>query len=76
MKRVMVSQLLKNAKKYFDSVEKGEIFEVFRQGKPIAILSPVTGKTRWSNQRPFEPIKIPGVSGSKLIIEERNRSRF
>jgi antitoxin (DNA-binding transcriptional repressor) of toxin-antitoxin stability system len=76
VKRVTVSQLLKNAKKYFDSVEKGEVFEIFRQGKPVAILSPAIVKTRWSRQNPFEPIRIPGISGSKLIIEERSRHRF
>jgi antitoxin (DNA-binding transcriptional repressor) of toxin-antitoxin stability system len=52
MKRVTVSQLIKTAKKYFDRVEKGETFEIFRRGKLIAILSPV-GKEPTSSSRKF-----------------------
>ncbi len=37
---VTFSELRNNAKKYFDAVEEGETIEVYRNGKPIAILSP------------------------------------
>jgi prevent-host-death family protein len=44
MKTVTFSQLRNNAKKYFDAVEKGETVEVYRHGKPVAILSPAGEK--------------------------------
>jgi len=76
MKTVTFSQLRNNAKKYFDAVEKGESVEVYRHGKPIAMLTPYLGQSRLSRWKTANPIKIPGVSGSKMIIEERRRSRF
>jgi prevent-host-death family protein len=76
MKTVTFSQLRNNAKKYFDAVERGESVEVYRHGKPVALISPAGEKIVGSRRNLFEPIRIPGVSGSKLIIEERKRSRF
>ena len=76
MKIVTFSQLRNNAKKYFDAVENGETVEVYRHGKPVAIVSPVAGKPAGPRRNLFDPIRIPGVSASKLIIEERRRSRF
>jgi antitoxin (DNA-binding transcriptional repressor) of toxin-antitoxin stability system len=75
MKTVTFSQLRNNAKKYFDAVEQGETVEVFRYGKPIAIVSPVLREPsgRWKTAN---PIKIPGVSVSKVFIEERRKSRY
>ena len=40
MKTVTFSQLRNNAKKYFDAVEQGETVEVYRHGKPVAVISP------------------------------------
>ena len=78
MKTVTFSQLRNNAKKYFDAVEKGESVEVYRHGKPIALLTPVLREPalKLSRWKTANPIKIPGVSASKLIIEERRKSRF
>jgi prevent-host-death family protein len=78
MKTVTFSQLRNNAKKYFDAVEKGESVEVYRHGKPIALLTPLNRDQplKLSRWKTANPIKIPGVSGSKLIIEERRKSRF
>ncbi len=76
MKTVTFSQLRNNAKKYFDAVEKGESMEVYRHGKPIALLTPVVREPRLSRWKTANPIKLPGVSASKMIIEERRRSRF
>ena len=69
------TELRNRAKTYFDRVEHGETIEVFRKGKPIAVLSPYRSarKGRWAD---FSPIKVPGVSASKMIIEERRRARF
>jgi len=76
MKTVTFSQLRNNAKKYFDEVEKGETVEVFRHGKPIALLTPVVREQGLSRWKTANPIKLPGVSASRMIIEERRKSRF
>ena len=71
---VTVSELRNNAKKYFDAVEEGETIEVYRKGKPIAILSPYsTGKgERWNRAHPLE---ASGVSLSRIILEDRQDGR-
>ena len=71
---VTFSELRNNAKKYFDAVEEGETIEVYRKGKPIAILSPYsTGKgERWNRSHPLE---ARGVSLSKVVLDERSDER-
>ena len=71
---VTFSELRNNAKKYFDAVEEGETIEVYRKGKPIAILSPYsTGKgDRW---RSAHPLEARGVSLSRIVLEERKDGR-
>ena len=70
MKIVTFSELRNNARKYFDAVEQGESLEIYRKGKPIAIVSPVVphGGLRWSTST---PLLIEGVSLSELIIRDR-----
>lgn len=70
MTTVTFSQLRNNARKYFDMVARGEELEVYRHGKPLAIISP--SSTRRPPPRPaFKPLLIPGVSLSQTIIAER-----
>jgi prevent-host-death family protein len=71
---VTFSELRNNAKKYFDAVEEGETLEIYRNGKPIAVLSPYsTAKgERWSGANPLE---VTGISLSKIILEEREEGR-
>jgi prevent-host-death family protein len=73
MKSVTFSELRNNAKKYFDTVERGESLEVFRHGKPVAILMPAGSRTR-SSAREASPLRIPGVSLAKAILKERQDS--
>lgn len=74
MRTVTFTQLRNHAKKYFDAVEKGEAVEVYRKGKPVAILSPVRplSSGRWKTGR---PLKVTGASLSKAILAERSESR-
>lgn len=67
---VTFSELRHHAKKYFDAVEKGQALEVYRHGKPIAIVSPRVKSSgqRWKSAR---PIRINKVSLSQAILEER-----
>jgi prevent-host-death family protein len=73
MKSVTFSELRNNAKKYFDTVERGETLEVFRHGKPVAILMPA-GSVGRSRTREVSPLRIPGVSLSRAILKERKES--
>ncbi|MBI4237388.1 MAG: type II toxin-antitoxin system prevent-host-death family antitoxin [Deltaproteobacteria bacterium] len=70
MQNVTFSELRNNAKKYFDAVESGETLEVYRNGKPIAMISPARehSLSRWRSAR---PLKIAGISLSRLIMQER-----
>ncbi|HOO73182.1 MAG TPA: type II toxin-antitoxin system Phd/YefM family antitoxin [Spirochaetota bacterium] len=70
MKTATFSDFRNNAKQYFDEVEKGEIIQIYRHGKPVAIISPVGHKdiSRWKDAK---PLTIPGVSLSKAILSER-----
>ncbi len=74
MKTVTFSQLRNNAKRYFDAVEGGETLEVYRHGKPIALLSPARERTtlRWGSSR---PLRLPGISLSEAILADRSESR-
>jgi prevent-host-death family protein len=73
MKTVTFSELRNNAKKYFDTVEQGETLEVFRHGKPVAILMP-SGSWGRSRTREVSPLRIPGVSLARAILKEREDS--
>jgi len=75
MKTATFTELRNNAKRYFDAVEQGESIEIYRHGKPIAILSPAARenpKEYWKNAKPL--FKFDGVSASKMIIQEREES--
>jgi prevent-host-death family protein len=74
MLTVTFTQLRNNAKKYFDAVERGETFEIYRRGKPIALLSPLRldARKRWKR---MNPLQLKGVSLSRLILAERRAGR-
>ena len=65
------TDLRNNAKKYLDLVEKGQEFEIYRNGKPIAILAPHQKQLR-NRWKTAEPLDLGGVSLSRLILEERS----
>ena len=71
---VTFSELRNHARKYFDRVEAGETVEVYRNGKPVARLTPCRGGegSRWKTSN---PLRIPGVSLSRAILDERRESR-
>lgn len=71
MRTATFSEFRNNAREYFDRVEKGETIEIYRHGKPVALLSPVRndGISRLRGQR---PLSIPGVSLSRALRAERD----
>ena len=77
MKTATFTQLRQHAKMYFDAVENGETVRVLRHGKPIANIVPAGGEERIPSwKRPPLRLRIPGVSLSKTILEEREKSRY
>ena len=74
MKTVTCGQLRKKPKKYFDEVEKGKTIEVYRYGKPIAILSPVQEKPHLERWKKANPLFVQGVSLSNAVLNERKKS--
>ncbi len=70
MTSVTFTELRNHARKYFDAVERGESLTIYRRSKPVARLIPHRegGLSRWRDSR---PLKLAGVSLSRLIIAER-----
>lgn len=74
MKTATFSELRNQAKKYFDAVERGETIEIYRHGKPVAILMPFRQHSleRW---RTAQPLSLSGASLSEAILADRAQSR-
>lgn len=75
MLTVTVTDLKSHAEDYFDAVEKGEEIQVQRDGRPIAMVSPVRKpvSSRWKTARPLD--LGDDVSLSAAILAERAESR-
>ena len=69
MKSVTFTELRAHAKKFFDEVEHGETLEVYRHGKPVAILYPYHKK----QLKRRTPLPLKGVSVSAMVIESRKK---
>lgn len=71
------TQFRNNAASYFDKVEKGESIEIFRNGKPSAVLTRAepkrNSKEYWKNAKPL--FDLGSDIASKLFIEERRKGR-
>ena len=74
MRTVTFSELRNQAKKYFDAVENGETVEIYRHGKPVAILMPIRKRSmdRWKTSH---PLKLSGTSLSQAILADRSEGR-
>ncbi|MBI2607073.1 MAG: type II toxin-antitoxin system prevent-host-death family antitoxin [Deltaproteobacteria bacterium] len=70
MKSTTFTRFRNHAKDYFDAVERGETVEIYRHGKPVALLTPVqaTSPNRWKTAFPR---KLKGVSLSRAILFNR-----
>ena len=67
------TELRNHAKDYFDAVEGGDTIRVFRNGKPIAEIVPIcSGAPSW--KRPATPLTIKGLSLSREILSDRDKS--
>ncbi|MHB2018094.1 MAG: type II toxin-antitoxin system Phd/YefM family antitoxin [Candidatus Xenobia bacterium] len=69
---VTFSDLRNNAKKYFDAVERGETVEVYRHGKPVALLSPLPSGSRSADRwKTASPLEVDGASLTQALLEDR-----
>ena len=70
MVTVTSTELRNHANRFLDQVEKGREFEIYRKGRPIAVLLPhrKISKGRWKKANPLD---LGAISLSKLILEER-----
>ena len=72
MKTVTSTEFRKYASTFFKDVEKGEIFCVVRNGKPIAEITPIYKQSKEPSwKKPGLRLSIKGLNLSKAIIEER-----
>ncbi|MFH1620324.1 MAG: type II toxin-antitoxin system Phd/YefM family antitoxin [bacterium] len=74
MSAVTFTKLRNNAKKYFDMVEKGETLEIYRNGKPSAILAPARTDPcrRWKHSAVR---RIRGAALARAVIQNRREGR-
>jgi len=73
MQETNVVELRKRIKHYLDAVENGEVVRVYRKGKPIAEILPLTkGKASWKREVPR--LTVPGLSLSREILKDRAES--
>jgi len=77
MTTVTVTELQKDLAGYIAKVKNGETLELVSDGERVAEVVPLRQKGNvavW--KRPRKKIKVPGLSLSDLIIEERRESRY
>ena len=76
MKTATFSEFRNKAAKFFDAVEAGESIEVFRHGKPVALVMPYQAKDPgyWKSVRPLRLKK--GVSLSEAVLSDRKESKY
>ncbi len=70
MQETNVVELRKRIKYYFDAVESGEVVRVYRNGKPIAEILPLTKRQApWKQE--VQRLTIPGLSLSREVMKDR-----
>jgi prevent-host-death family protein len=74
MRTATFSEFRNQAKKFFDAVEDGESIEIYRHGKPVAILTPIQKRSqeRWKTAR---PLSLTGISLSHAVLADREDDR-
>ncbi len=70
MRTATFSRVSKQCQEYFDASRRGETIEIYRHGKPVALLSPVRNDE--FKAPGSEALSIPGVSLSRALLAERD----
>ena len=76
MTKVSFTEFRQNAKRYFEAAHKGEIICVTRHGEVYAEITAPKKNRIPAWKKPALRLKVPGVSFSDAIIEERREDRF
>ena len=73
MKTVSFTEFRQKASELITEVEKGEIIQLLRHGKPVAEITPLQSEelTSPSWKKPALRLSLNGISLSHAIIEER-----
>ena len=73
MQETNVVELRKRIKHYLDVVQGGEVVRVYRNGKPIAEILPLTRReASWKREVPR--LTVPGLLLSREILKDRAES--
>lgn len=75
METTTFSEFRRNARKYFDLVQRGRKVRILRHGKPVADLVPACRSERplaW--KRPGLRMVLKDVSLSDVVLREREES--
>jgi antitoxin (DNA-binding transcriptional repressor) of toxin-antitoxin stability system len=68
-----VAELRKHIKRYLDAVESGEIVRIYRRGKQVAEIKPLTAhEVAWRREAP--QLIFPGLLLSREILRDRSES--
>jgi prevent-host-death family protein len=75
MRETTLTELRSQTKTYFDAVEQGETVRVYRNGRPVADIVPVPGRTpAWKNP-PRAQLQRTGLSLSREVLADREEDR-
>jgi antitoxin (DNA-binding transcriptional repressor) of toxin-antitoxin stability system len=73
MKTVNFTEFRKNASSFFSDVENGSVLVVFRHGRPIAEVSPVSplqASPAW--KKPALRLSVNGTRLASAILDDRS----
>jgi antitoxin (DNA-binding transcriptional repressor) of toxin-antitoxin stability system len=76
MRSITFTEFRKNASSLISEVEKGEIIQLIRHGKPVAEICPFKPKEKTlpSWKKPGLRLTVKGGSLSEAILQERRNS--
>jgi len=75
MQETTFTEFRNHAKRYFDAVERGELVRIYRNGRPVADLVPVsTRPPSWKNP-PGPRLRLKGLCLGGEIVADRKEGR-
>ncbi|MEA1991801.1 MAG: type II toxin-antitoxin system prevent-host-death family antitoxin [Thermodesulfobacteriota bacterium] len=69
MQEINVAELRKHTKACFDAVEHGDVLHVYRKGRPVVDIVPIS-KSELAWKKATSRLTIPGVSISREILKD------
>lgn len=75
MHETTLTEFRKHAKRYFDKIEQGEMVRIYRNGRPIGDLVPVSATVPAWKKPPKTRLSLKGLLLSAEIIADREKSQ-